>query len=373
MNSLSSGFTKFSRDEIFKANAHIKIYKADVLSLPIIASLNGNQALLINPQITSNSKRIINPKALVAQIKSFDFVTDAICQTDAVVFYNKGSAQLKGTSLGVDIAAYNRMYSLKKYMVAGSLEDLSRTQNGIILGSGIAKKLAISLLDNVTLSSSLGITKTLKVVGIFESGSNITDESRSFINTKTAQQLLQEGPSYVSAIYVNTTNPDFSVEYASKLQEITTYNVEDWTSANADMLAGDKTRSTMMGAISLSILLVASFGIYTILSATISQKIDDIAILKATGFLGSDVIKLFVLEAIIMGLLGTLMGLGLGATLISCMSKVYMGGPVGYFPISFVPSLFVKSFCLGIFLTVMAGFFPAYKASKVDPVKIFRK
>lgn len=201
----------------------------------------------------------------------------------------------------------------------------------------------------------------------------MSDNSKSYVNIATAQQFLKQGPSYVSTIYANTPDPDKSVEYAQKLQAITKYKVEDWTISNADLLAGDKTRNAMMGAISLSILLVASFGIYNILSATIAQKINDIAILKAIGFTGPDVIKIFVTEALIMGVIGTVAGLLLGSGLIAIMQNVYMGGPVGYFPITFEPKLFTTSFFLGIFITLCAGYFPARKAAHVDPVDIFRK
>ena len=103
------------------------------------------------------------------------------------------------------------------------------------------------------------------------------------------------------------------------------------------------------------------------------QKINDIAILKATGFKGGDVVKIFVTEAIVMGIIGTVAGLLLGAGLIGIMSHVYMGGPVGYFPITFEPRLFMTSFVLGLLITICAGYFPARKAAKVDPVDIFRK
>jgi lipoprotein-releasing system permease protein len=149
--------------------------------------------------------------------------------------------------------------------------------------------------------------------------------------------------------------------------------VEDWKTTNADVVSGDKTRAAMMGAISFSILIVAAFGIYNILSATIAQKINDIAILKAIGFSGKDVVKIFVMEALIMGLIGIIMGLFVGSGLIAVMSRVYMGGPVGYFPIHFEARLFRSSFLLGLVITLCAGYFPARNAARVDPVEIFRK
>jgi lipoprotein-releasing system permease protein len=373
MNSLSSGFSSFSRDEIFKNSAHVKIYKEDEISKPTYKPDANYLNVIVNPQITTLSDKIINPQQLLSQVKSFPFVTNAIVQVSFDAFYNRGKAQVRGNGNGVNMIEYSKMFKSEKYMVAGSVAALKGNINGIIIGSGIAEKLSLGLNDNLTVSSSYGVIKQMKIVGIFTTGSNLTDQSKSYVNINAAQQFLKEGPSYVSNLFVNIPDANQSEKYAAEIQKITTYKVEDWKATNADVLAGDKTRSTMMTAISFSILLVASFGIYNILSATISQKINDIAILKATGFSGMDVIKIFVCEALIMGIIGTIIGLLFGAVLISILSKVYMGGPVGYFPISYEYPLFARSFVLGLVITICAGFFPAKKAAKVDPVEIFRK
>jgi lipoprotein-releasing system permease protein len=372
MNSLSAGFTKYSRDEIFKNNAHLKVFKDDEYCKPLnkdTSTLN----IIVNPQITTTTKNIINPNNLLTQIKQQNFITNAIAQVDLTVFYNMGKTQIKGSSSGVNILEYNAMFNNEKYLVGGSLSALQSNLNGIIIGKGIAEKLSLKLNSNVTVSSSYGVVKVLRVVGIFESGNGFNDNSKSYINIATAQQFLKEGPAYITTIYANTLNADIADTYAQQLQPITNYKVEDWKTTNADLLAGDKTRNAMMGAISLSILFIAAFGIYNILSSTIVQKINDIAILKAIGFSGKDVIRIFVSEALIMGLIGTLFGLVFAYVLIILMANIYMGGPVGYFPIYFKADLFIQSFILGMLLTLFAGYFPARKAANVDPVSILRK
>jgi lipoprotein-releasing system permease protein len=372
MNSLSAGFTKYSRDEIFKNNAHLKIFKDDEYCKPLnkdTSTLN----IIVNPQITTNTKNIINPIGLLNKINQQNFITNAIAQVDLTVFYNMGKTQIKGSSSGVNILEYNAMFNNEKYLVGGSLSALQSNLNGIIIGKGIAEKLSLKLNSNVTVSSSYGVVKVLRVVGIFESGNGFNDNSKSYINIATAQQFLKEGPAYITTIYANTLNADIADTYAQRLKPLTIYKVEDWKTTNADLLAGDKTRNAMMGAISLSILFVAAFGIYNILSSTIVQKINDIAILKAIGFSGMNVIRIFVAEALLMGLIGTLVGLLLASVLITLMANVYMGGPVGYFPIHFQADLFVQSFILGLLLTLFAGYFPSRKAANVDPVSILRK
>ena len=129
----------------------------------------------------------------------------------------------------------------------------------------------------------------------------------------------------------------------------------------------------MIMAISISILLVAGFGIYNILNLTISQKIGDIAILKAMGFQSHDVIRIFLLQGTIIGLIGIVMGLLLAAVLIYLMSRVYISSDIGYFPIGFEPKTVIYGSLFGLAITLLASYLPARKAANVDPVSIFRK
>ncbi|MEM9885672.1 MAG: FtsX-like permease family protein [Bacteroidota bacterium] len=372
MNSLDSGFTAFSRENIFKNSAHLKIYKPDEMSQSI-ASSKDDLVLISNPQITTLSNKLNNPNQLLQQIKAEPYITNAIAQVDFSAFYNRGSTQLKGNGSGVNMNAYAQMFQTRDIMIAGSIEELENNLNSIIIGSGIAEKLSLGIGQNINVSSSYGVSKVLRIVGIFETGNTQLDESKSYVNISTAQQFLKQGINYVTTIYANTPNPDKTGAYVQRLKSVVPYEVEDWKTINKDTISQDMTRQSMMTAISFSILLMAAFGIYNILSSTISQKIDDIAILKATGFNGKDVIRIFIMEALMMGVLGTLIGLGVGAILIKIMSNMYMGEPVGNFPISIEPKLFIQSFALGMVLTLCAGYFPARKAARVDPVEIFRK
>ncbi|HEY1039537.1 MAG TPA: FtsX-like permease family protein [Bacteroidia bacterium] len=374
MNSLTTGFERFSQKEMFKNSAHIKIYKEDEMSEPLQENSKPDEMhIIVNPKITTGSKTLLDPQGLIHKIKKQKFVTNVIGQVNASLFYNSGKSQLTGTGSGVNIMEADAMFGIKEYMIAGNLEDLQGSLNSIIIGKGIAEKLNLSLGDNINVTSSYGVNKTLKIKGIFSTGSTQTDQSKSYINISTAQQFLKEGPSYITTIYVNTPDPDKAPEYAAKLQSLTVYRVEPWQVTNADFLSSATVRTVMMTAISFSILIVAAFGIYNILNMTVMQKINDIAILKAVGFTGKDVIRIFVTEAIVMGFIGTLMGLMIGAALVTVLKNVYMGPPVGYFPITYELKVFSLSFLLGLIVTICAGYFPARKASKVDPVSIFRK
>lgn len=371
-NSIVSGFGVYSKNNMFKSVPHLRIYNRDKISKPLFKS-DRSVVVIQNPKITTLSNNIINPFSLLDDIKTEDYINFAAPQVNVDMFYLSGKSQLKGVGNGVNILEADAMFNIRSTMLAGNLQTLISDLNSIAIGSGVAEKLNVGIDDNITVSSVQGVRKIMRIVGIFSSGNKAIDESKSYIHISTAQQLVQQNSDYVTDIYASISNPDKAEIFAAKLQELTPYDVEDWKTANADQLAQDNMLGTMTPLISFCIMLVAAFGIYNILNMTIIQKMNDIAILKANGFKAKDIIKIFVSEAFIMGAFGTLLGFTIGFILVSIMQTVYIGPPIGYFPIFHDYKVYMTGALFGISVSISAGYFPARKASKIDPVEIFRK
>jgi lipoprotein-releasing system permease protein len=371
-NSIVSGFGVYSKNNMFKSVPHLRIYNKDKISKPLFKSDSG-VVVIQNPKITTLSNNIINPFSLLNDIKTENYISFAAPQVNVDMFYINGKSQLKGVANGVNVLEADAMFNIQSTMLAGNLQTLISDLNAIVIGNGVAEQLNVGINDNITVSSAQGVRKIMRIAGIFSSGNKAIDESKSYIHISTAQQLVQQNSDYVTDIYASISNPDEAEVFAAKLQEITHYDVEDWKTANADQLAQDNMLGTMTPLISFCIMLVAAFGIYNILNMTITQKMNDIAILKANGFKGKDIIKIFVSEAFIMGAFGTLLGLTIGFILVTIMQTVYIGPPIGYFPIFHDPKVYITGALFGLSVSLGAGYFPARKASRIDPVEIFRK
>lgn len=371
MNSLMQGFTRYSEEALFKTTPHLRIYKEDKLSQPLPGT--GENAVIVNPKITAESKKINNPEQVLRVLQQFPGVVAATPDVMTNVFYNNGRSQVAGRASGVNIAQENAMFNLESTMVDGNFLSLADHQNGIIIGSGIADKLNVTLNDNLTVVSAAGVVKILKITGIFKSGITGVDKTKSYVNISTAQELQREGPSFITDIYVNVKNHNAAPAYVKPLSQLTGYDAEDWQAANASAVAANNVRQKMALAISMSVLLVAGFGIYNILNMTIMQKMNDIAILKAMGFPGKDVVRIFVMQSVLIGIVGVLMGLVMATGIVKLMSNVWVGGDIGYFPIQFEPKFYALGMIFGMVVTIAAGYMPARRAAKVDPVAIFRK
>lgn len=372
MNSMMVGFDKSSTTSVFKSTAHIRVYKDDEISKALIRQ-NNSTSLIINPKVVPINNTIINPNLVIETILKQKEVVVVTPQVNSNVFYNNGKSQISGLAVGVKPDEANLMYNIKSFMVEGNFDLLKSNPNGIVIGSGISEKMNLRINDNLNLTSSKGVNRTFKVIGVFKTNNSVTDKTKSYINISASQQLLKEGTSYITDINVNITDPENAEVIATKLSEITGYKAEGWKQANETLMAANKMRKIIITFVSLTILLVAGFGIYNILNMTVSQKINDIAILKAIGFKGKDVIRIFVTQAVTIGFLGVIGGVLMASILITILKNVYIGGDIGYFPIDYEPKKYLQGIVIGLVITFFAGFIPAKKAANVDPVEILRK
>lgn len=372
MNSLLVGFDKASDENIFKNTPHIRLYNDDVISKNLVSD-TAAEYLISNPKVVPKVNTIINPNGIAEMVQQQKEVTVVTAQVNTSVFYNNGRTQVSGLSIGIKPDEADMMYSITSSMVEGKFETLKSDPNGIVIGIGIAEKMNLVLGDNINLTSQKGVTKNLRVAGIFRSFNSTADDTKSYVNLYTAQQLLKENNVYVTDISVNVKDPHQAAAVAEKLSQLTGYKSEDWKESNESLMALSKMRFIMINFVSTAIMLIAGFGIYNILNMTVSQKINDIAILKAIGFKGKDVIRIFVTQALSIGLIGVVGGMLMALLMITLLKKVYIGGDIGYFPVDYELQKFIQGVVMGLVITFFAGYIPARKAAKVDPVSIFRK
>ncbi len=376
MQSLMKGTNDYFEKQSFATTAHIKVYNENKLADKHILEnyyKDGSVKMITNPKMLLQNDGLLNPFGIIKNIKKNPNVTNITPQVSAMVIYNSGSVTLNGTMAGVDIIEEDKMFDMQTNMVEGDFKDLVKVNNGILIGKGIADKLGLHMGDNITVRSGKGASQVMHIVGIFATTIKQIDESKSYSNISQAQNILGKDRSYVTEIKINVKDYNTAPEIAHDIETITGYKAESWVQANEQIKAAFKIRAIILNSVIGVILLVAGFGIYNILNMTIYEKIKEIAILKAQGFTGPAVVSIFLQQAIYIGVLGAIVGLTFGYGITLMVSKIYIGaGTLKYLPMSFYVPHYVESVCFAVLTTVAAGYFPARKASKVDPVTIIR-
>lgn len=376
MQSMMKGTNDYFEKSSFSSTPHIRLYNEPLVAdNHILESYYRDSSLkvLINPKQLKTTQGIINPYGIIQMFKKNPQIAAITPQVSASVIYASGNATLNGSVAGINMDEEDKMFDIKSNMVSGQLTDLNKVSNGILIGIGIAQKLSLHVGDHITIRIGSGNALVMKVIGIYATTIKQIDETKSYANISQIQNLLGKGRSYVTDIKVNLIDYQKAPEVAAELRLLSGYKVEDWVKSNEQLKAAFKVRAIILNSVIGVILLVAGFGIYNILNMTIYEKIKEIAILKATGFSGPSVVSIFLQQAIFIGLIGGVAGeiFGFGITLL--VSKIYIGaGTLKYLPMSFYPLHYMEAICFGVVTTIAAGYFPALKASKVDPVNIIR-
>jgi lipoprotein-releasing system permease protein len=292
------------------------------------------------------------------------------------VLFNVGTTDLTGQVNGIDIMQEVRYYMFQDYMVAGDPYDLANGNNTIVLGKGLADLMEAKIGDLVQVTTATGDRTMLRVVGYFQSGIADYDKVQCYANIKTVQKLLARPASYYTDINVKLNDLEEAPVMAKELAARFGVQATDIQMANAQYETGSDVRNIISYAVGIVLLIVAGFGIYNILNMMIYEKLDAIAILKATGFSGSDVRRIFLLLSVIIGIAGALGGLVVGVTLqhiIDNIPFVTAALPsVTTFPVDYSIRYYVIAVTFALATTWVAGWFPARKASQVDPVEIIR-
>jgi len=320
-------------------------------------------------------KSIYNGIPIIKALKEDKRIIDVAPKVVAPVFFNSGTIEISGVVNGIAILAEEKLFQTSNYIIEGKITDLVQN-NSIIIGKGLADKMLLIVGDRIKVTTSKGNLATLKVVGISQIGIAEIDDTMSYTSLDTAQKMLGEATNYITDIQIKLYDMASAPVVAKELQATYQLDTIDYQTANSQFETGSSVRTIISYAVGIVLLIVAGFGIYNILNMMIYEKMDSIAILKATGFSGNDVKWIFVSLSIIIGLAGGIFGLIFGFIFTSIIDVIPFETAalptVKTYPINFNILYYIIGIVFALFTTTIAGLFPALKASKVDPVEIIR-
>ncbi|MBK7128389.1 MAG: ABC transporter permease [Crocinitomicaceae bacterium] len=319
---------------------------------------------------------IQNSFAIMNALRQDSRVLGVAPKVTAQVFYNLGKVNLMGSISGIEPVAENSLFAFSDYITTGNYQDLINVPNSIILGKAAAEIMMVEPGDAIQVTTPFGERVSLRVVGLFESGLMELDKVQSYASVSTCQKLLGESASYITDINIKLHDMSLAPELAKEYSEL--FNVEaiDIETANSQFETGTFVRTLISYAVGITLLIVAGFGIYNILNMMIYEKMDSIAILKATGFSGKDVNRIFIIIALSIGIFGGFLGLLFGFFATAAINQIPFETEalpnITTYPVVYNLKFYLIGGIFSIVTTYLAGYFPSRKASKVDPVVIIR-
>ena len=359
---------------------HIHIYNEVNPSInqpsDLFENLKENMNVISSIKPKNTPLKIHNALPIISHLKKDLRVKGVTPQVQAQVFYLGGAIELNGMISGINPLKEAELFNFDDYLIDGNSKMLKNNINGILMGIGAAKKLSLKVGDKIQLATSKGEIIPLKIVGFYQSGIADIDNIQSYVNLSTAQRILGENKSYITDINLKLHSIEESFLMSKEINKQFGINAVDINTANAQFETGSDIRNLISYAVSITLLIVAGFGIYNILNMMIYEKMNDIAILKATGFSGFDVKLIFISQAMIIGFIGGVLGLLVGyfvSVLIDGVAFETEALPtINTYPVNFDPMFYIIGIIFAISSTFLAGYLPARKAQKIDPVEIIR-
>lgn len=378
--SFMNGLNGLLDNLILNRTPHIRLYNdikpSEFQPISLSEKYSDSYHFISSVKPGTSRKELYNVGAILEALRTDNRVRGVAPKVAAQVFYNIGPIEMTGVVNGIDVISEQNLFFFDDYVVEGKALDLQNIPNSIILGKTAAEKMLAKVGDIIQVTSGTGEQYPLKVVGLFQSGLAEIDKVQSYASLKTVQKILGKSENFITDLQIKLFDMTLAPEVGKEYQLIFRCDAEDIQTANAQFETGSSVRSLISYTVGITLLIVSGFGIYNILNMMIYEKMDTIAILKATGFSGQDVSRIFITIALSIGFFGGLTGLLLGFLLsmvIDNIPFITAALPsVTTFPIDYNLKYYIIATTFSLVTTYLAGWFPARKASKVDPVVIIR-
>ncbi|MBL8013916.1 MAG: ABC transporter permease [Candidatus Omnitrophica bacterium] len=352
-----TGFDRDLRDKIIGTNAHVMVER--------------ETGLKSYPQIIEKLSRIKGITAISPYIHGNVFL----------------ESNQRATSLvlrGIDPLHEAKITKINEYLASGKIQELKPEE--VVIGSQLANFYGFRVGDEITLIAPAsgvageGWRYNLKVAGIFTSGMYDYDMNLILVHINKAQQIFNLGTDVVTGIGVKISDVYQAPQIKERIYESLgfSYLVRTWIENNSNFFAALRLEKFAMFVILTLIVLVASFNIISTLIVTVTSKVKDIGILKSIGVPKSSIRKIFTLQGISLGVMGTLWGVFGGVGLSLILKKYqFIKLPQDIYYIDHLPVLLQWNDILAIIgaalaISYLATIYPSGKAASLEPVEALR-
>ncbi len=367
--SVMNGFQKEVRDRMLSVLSHIEVF--------------------------AGREPIVDPGQLIAKARSNPRVVAGAPFVAGQAMLTRDEAVRGVLVRGIDPVAEPLVADFLKGVDPRALAALEPGAFGIMIGRELSRQLLIATGDRITLIAPQGTMtpagvvprlRQFRVVGVFDSGHYEYDTSLVLMNIEDAGRLFRVDG--VSGVRLKTTDMLAAPQIAAELSVTlgSDYFVRDWSRENRNWFAAVQIEKRMMFIILMLIIAVAAFNLVSMLVMTVTDKQADIAILRTLGASPGSVMKIFVVQGAMVGLLGTALGVFLGVllalnvdTVVGTLETIFNFQvlPKGVYFINRLPSDLHWDDVMAIGLTAcvlafVATLYPSWRASQVRPAEALR-
>ena len=324
----------------------------------IVQSATDGQAVKVTPALK---------QAFAAQSQ----VTTAVPTRVFSAIYRKGEVSAPLQFTGGDLAQLDTIYDISGRMSAGT----ARLGSGdVLVGKDFAAKNGLKPGGTLPLVLPSGKAASLTIAGVFDFGSAAANSATAFVDGSYAAGVLGYGGDQYSAVDAQVSNVFDSKTVAAQLAAdpaVKGLRVTEWQAQNNDLLSALKSQSSSSYMIQFFVLIAVALGIASTLAISAVQKTRQIGILKAMGMMDRQTGRIFLWQAVILGVSGAAVGVVLGLSLIAAFTFAGRNS-AALFPIHPQVAFIVVSFVVGVLVAMLSSLIPSRRTTKLDPIEVIQ-
>jgi lipoprotein-releasing system permease protein len=353
---------------------HVTVKVRDVEPVPLSevqdlgAAMSSSRVEKQAPQL----KFIDDWQHVVDVIRTVPNVRIALPAIQGQGFASKGGNPIGVTITGSDPAQQDEVSPVTKDLIAGKYVGLA--SDAVVIDYELAKDLAVSVGDRIRITSSTGNTESLSIAGIYSRGQG---RGGAYVTLRMGQSLFGMGNS-VNVILVKVNDLFRSDEVADRIQSLVPYEARSWSREYPSFVSSLTVQAASAYLISGFSLIASSFAIASVLIVSVLQKSKQIGILKSIGATRSQILRVFTLEGLAIAFAGSITGAIVGSLIVYLISLPLQSTarpghvPDQLFPVAVLPAYIFGAMIAAILATVVAAWFPARRAAKMNPVDVMR-
>lgn len=363
-------------DSTLGSQAHIRLVSPDEVNL-IAPPADDTLQLIQEDKRPQRLRSINNWQQITDTLDQLPLLTAVSPNVSGPGFVRRGEALESVILVGTDLERYQKIIPLNEYLISG---ELRVGADNVLIGSELAKDLGVEVGSKLRLdtgqdssdSSSSGDdvssnSAIVNIAGIFELGVRELDARYVYLDLKQAQSLLSL-PGGITVIDLTVEDIFEAEEVAAQVGRLTSLQAESWIKTNAQLLSGLTAQSLSSNMIVVFVAISVAFGIASVLSVSVVQRTREIGILRAMGATRQQILRIFLVQGAIFGLLGSIVGSGVSYVLVWSFNT--FGPNIFTIPISI--NLILVTMSLATLTGVIAAAIPARRAAALDPVVAIR-
>lgn len=369
LSALISGLQAGLIQRTLGTQAHIVLRRPDEMPRPMLDPA-GEPGLSLRLQRPAQRLRsILQWQQVLSVIERAPGVTAVSPLVSGAAIAKQGTANRAILLRGVDPASYMRIIDMSARITDGRFHVAG---SDAVVGTELARNLGLTVGDKLRVVTPDDRAEVFTVRGIFDVGNKDANERWVFVPLRSAQTLLDLSGG-VSNIEVKVADIFEAEAIAQQLIARTGLEADSWMRVNTQLLVGLRSQNSSSYMIQAFVIIAVALGIASVLVVSVVQKSREIGILKAMGTPTRRIIRVFLIEGALVGLIGSVLGVALGAGLATFFASLATnpdGSPT--FPVDLNLALFIRASVIATLTGILAALAPAHRAALLDPVEVIR-